>query len=104
MSESCVVYETQASSSRLLPLPKALGVPSSRIRHARRLALYILSSLCPRLNVDSMEMAELCLGVRVMGGNSFSPSLSLRLFFLKAPAVPRTIKRACVQHAFGLDR
>jgi len=46
--------------SRLHPFPKALGVSSSRIRHARRLALYILHNADPRHPSDSVEVAELC--------------------------------------------
>jgi len=43
------------------PSPKDPGVLSSRIRHARLLALYILSSPGPRFHANTMEMAKLCL-------------------------------------------
>jgi len=51
-----------ASLSLFLPLPKTPGVSSSRIQHACRLALYILSSPESRLPAGSFGMAELCLG------------------------------------------
>lgn len=47
--------------SRVLFLPKGLGVLSCRIRHAHRLPLYILSNLQLRPHADSKEMAELYL-------------------------------------------
>ena len=43
------------------PLPQALGAPSSRIRRARLVALYILRSLGPGIHAGSREMTGLCL-------------------------------------------
>jgi len=63
MSESCNASQglTSCPLAPALPFPKALQVSSICIRHARRVALCILSSPRPGRPADTMEMYELCL-------------------------------------------
>jgi len=63
MAELCLSREKYMGTrfQHPVPSPKDPGVSTSRTRHARRLALHILSSLSLRPLAGSVEMAELCL-------------------------------------------
>jgi len=56
-----VGFSLSASLSLLLPFLQASAVPSSPFRHARRLALYILSRPNHEVHADSNELDEHCL-------------------------------------------
>ena len=96
-------HELLPALSLILPYPKAPGVSSSRIRDARRLALYILHNTDSRRPPDSVEVAELCpKREHGLAGPSFR--FLSTIIFPEAPGAHNTLEQTCVPHAFQLNR
>ena len=94
-------FPLSASLSLLLPFLQAPAVPSSPFRHARRLALYILSRQNHEVHADSNEMAERCLKrEHLLARSQFQPFGNIHL--PEGPEAYNTLKQACAPHAFQL--